>query len=866
MAASDSKARLSLDAVYTALLTTGSDADRDLTAREATMREPREMRRLSALEQLDRHARLVLLGSPGSGKSTFVNFVALCLCGEARGDPQINLLLLTQPLPPEQEEQPGRDKQADPQPQPWRHGALIPVRVVLREFAARGLPASNARATAEHLWQFIAGGLQTAMLTEFAPLLQAELRGAGGLLLLDGLDEVPEANQCRVQIKQAVEDFAKAFPKCRILVTSRTYAYQKQDWRLTGFEATELAPFSDGQIRRFVENWYLHTASLRKQNTQDAQGKAVLLKNAIFSNPRLRELAERPLLLTLMASLHAWRSGSLPEKREELYADAVDLLLDQWERPKVLFDTQGNVVAQPPRLSEQLKVDRDKLRRVLEELAFQVHASQTELQGTGDVPEKELVTRLFDLNPDAGLNPRDLMNYLSQRAGLLIPHGVGVYTYPHRTFQEYLAACYLTNYKFPAELARLARTDPNRWREAALLAAAKTKRGADYAMWGLIDRLCHRAPAPEAKPDDEWGARIAGQALAETLNLTLARDEVQEESFQRVRGWQVQLLASTRLPAVERAGAGEVLACLEDPRKEVLQVGAMEFCVVPPGPFVMGADDKDAKKHTNKTLDYPYWLARFPVTNAQYRAFVQAGGYAARGFWAEAEQVGFWREGKFKGRYDNDARETFRDYGAPFNLSNHPVVGVSWYEALAFCRWLNEAYGKQLPQGYRFILPSEAEWEKAARGGMQIPAQPYTRSVAQGLAWPASLPSVANRVPEREYPWDGAFDANRANTMETGIGTTSAVGCFARGVSPYGIEELSGNVWEWTRSVYKSYPYQPQDGREKLNAGANESRVVRGGAFFDPQGNARCAPRDYDPPYSLYYNQGFRVAASLARL
>jgi len=198
-------------------------------------------------------------------------------------------------------------------------------------------PAHTAQPTTvpgDSLWRFITAELPET-LRPFEPSLRRQLLRTGGLLLLDGLDEVPEADQRRVQVKTAVEQFAAAFPKVRVLVTSRTYAYQWQDWKLRGFAEAVLAPFDRAQMHRFVDRWYAYVGQARRLSTDDTQGRATLLKQAIARTPRLYELATRPLLLTLMASLHAWRGGTLPEQREALYADAVDLLLDQWESQKV---------------------------------------------------------------------------------------------------------------------------------------------------------------------------------------------------------------------------------------------------------------------------------------------------------------------------------------------------------------------------------------------------------------------------------------------------------------------------------------------------------------------------------------------------
>ena len=855
-AASESEARLALGAVYTALLTlTPEPHDRMVRGEDLDW----EARRLSALEQLNRNPRLVLLGDPGSGKSTFVNFVAMCLAGETLAREDANLALLTAPLPDED----GGDQN---QPQPWEHGVLLPVRVILRDLAARGLPPADQEATAEHLWRFVASQLEAAALGGYAPHLGRELQEQGGLLLLDGLDEVPEAGRRRAQIKQAVEDFAATFPHCRMLVTSRTYAYQKQDWRLPGFAEAVLAPFSQGQIHRFVDRWFAHIASLRGLDADDAQGRAELLKRAIFGSDRLQALAERPLLLTLMASLHAWRGGSLPQKREELYADTVDLLLDWWESQRVVRDGQGSVVMMQPSLAEWLKVDRQKMRNLLNEVAYEAHAAQPDLAGTADILDGDLVGGLMRLSQNPEVNPARLVEYLSRRAGLLLPRGVGVYTFPHRTFQEYLAACHLTDHEYPDLVAGLARKDPNRWREVALLAGAKSARGSDFALWVLVEALCYRDLEGEEQSEaDAWGALLAGQALVESADL----ERVSERNLGKVtcvRCHLVRILEDGRLPPVERAAAGRALARLGDLRPGVGVLSPpppagegpgmralpdILWCYVPPGPFTMGSADEDEMawdgekpRHPNDSVTEGYLISRYPVTNAQFAAFVEAGGYRERQYWTEAGWR--WKEQEeLKGSYDP---------GEPFNLPNHPVVGVSWYEAVAYCRWLGERLqvsgfkfqvwcGGQTepwnlePETLTVRLPSEAEWEKAARG-----------------------------TDGRVFPWGGEADSDRANYVDTGIGTTSAVGCFPGGASPYEVEDLSGNVWEWPRSLYREYPYDPGDGREDLEAGRDVLRVLRGGAFNLEARFVRCASRFRLNPLNRYRNHGFRVLASPVHL
>jgi len=349
----------------------------------------------------------------------------------------------------------------------------------------------------------------------------------------------------------------------------------------------------------------------------------------------------------------------------------------------------------------------------------------------------------------------------------------------------------------------------------------------------VVDRLIARAPG-------EPGAAVvlAGECVLDAWpgGVTPACKQVTIQ----------QLLATMRAgpetsPAT-RAAAGRLLARLGDPRVEVLDPLRIEWCDVPAGPFRMGSqDDPEAfdseKLQHEMVIPYAFRMARYPVTNAQYRCFVDAGGYAVERYWREAHAAGFWRDGLA------DSRSGPAEYGEPFTLPNHPVVGVTWYEALAFTRWLSDALREQgqLPQGWQVRLPSEAEWEKAARG-------------ADG----------------RCFPWGETLTPQHANYVETGIGATNAVGCFPSGAGPHRCEEMSGNVWEWTRSLWGDdpdkpeygYPYDPADGRERLDAGILTCRVVRGGLFLNYVRFVRCAARFPDLPFYRLGDYGFRVVLS----
>ncbi len=258
------------------------------------------------------------------------------------------------------------------------------------------------------------------------------------------------------------------------------------------------------------------------------------------------------------------------------------------------------------------------------------------------------------------------------------------------------------------------------------------------------------------------------------------------------------MLDPNRAPK-ERAAAGDDLAKIGDPRPGVTDFNFTDgyWCEVPDdGQWIYG----DAG-HTPLP---GFYIAKYPITYAQFQAFIDdPNGYRNPDWWDGLHADAFKQQKAGPG-------------DQKWKIANRPAERVSWYDVMAFCAWLSAKLG------YEVRLPTEIEWEKAARG-----------------------------TDGREYPYPGKFDPAKGNTSETQIGQTSAVGIFPDGASPYSALDMSGNVLEWTLTEYST--------EDSTNVRSDALPVVRGGSWNHNQSGARAAFRyDFDPDPRLS-SIGFRL-------
>jgi len=727
-------------------------------------------------EALREKTRVVVLGDPGSGKSTMLKYLALRLAKDTDA-----------PLP-----------------------ILLPLNAYARALSQREI---NLQA---YLHEYFAARAEDV--ASLAPLFKEAIEHGKAVILLDGLDEV-QSN--RAALVQKVEAFAHDVVARgnRVLVTSRIVGYRDaalspKDWSLN-----TLLDFPPEAIETFVGKWCLtfekSTLGDTPEAARAAKAEELSLLEALRTNPGVARLASNPLLLTILALIK--RQGvELPKSRIKLYDRYLETLIEAWNRASALDKSAGRD-----------SMNYEDTIEVLGPLALRV---REENPTAGLVSAHQLHNWLSEYYGEQwGLKPgparekaREFLESVRRYSNLLVERGEGQYGFIHLTFEEALAAYGLVSagqldIQKSVGYIQAHFTDPA-WRETILLSVG---------VQGLINKAPKRAgelalALLKLKCDAEHAGQnilLAGACLEDVGESGLgnaAANEIQNALM-------VAMQNRTLPPAIQR-DAGFSLA-----RTGWMPNDLDTWIQIPAGAFLYGDDKK------SMTIEQPFAMQKYPVTNLQFKKFMLDNGYDKKEFWSEDGWS--WRMGTWDTKETDESlkrwlanrpvekrHEPYYWHDEKWNNPLAPVVGVSWFEAEAYANWL----AKQLGRAVR--LPTEYEWERAARG-----------------------------TKGREYAWGDTFDKNKVNCAafwkqddkadyildDKGEGT-SIVGQFKDGNTPEGLSDLSGNVWEWTNSWYE---------KEQTN------RTLRGGSWSYDRRFVRCAGRSRDVPDFFDDSLGFRLVS-----
>jgi formylglycine-generating enzyme required for sulfatase activity len=677
-------------------------------------------------EAVRAHRELLVVGDPGSGKSTFLKRVAFDLCKE------------------------------------WVESSPLPVRMeagVLSTYIAQQHTKIGPADVSSPDWIPVFLGAQCEEKNQVlgADYFRAKLKAGACHVLIDGLDETPD-EPSRERLVTLIRKAAAAFEGCRFVVTSRP----EGKIPIPGFEEARIENLEPQAIRAFL-------AKVAKQLYPDDERKErqfrVELEAAVDGRREIRKMTRNPVMLTALAVLQH-NNVKLPEKRVDLYGSILEWLSKQRAKPKRL--PAGDCLLRLRELALEMQNHEEGRQK------------QVTLAWAG-----EKLARRFE-NREAA---ERFLRAEQADSGIVVSRGREI-AYWHLTFQEYLAALEIAGWGDADQYELLLGTSPKiyqpEWRETALLYAGLLHNMGPRKVDALLRKVLDRMGRQPGLADRAKCVGLIGALLPDLTGYTVS-DGRYGESLRLVMDI-FDEERSKSVPFQDRLAAAEALGQAGDPR-----LVKQEWVTIPVSRnYWIGAQSKDPKGRNYDTEEYgheplravglaAFRIGKYPVTVSQYLTFVEEGTSPNR-------EPGRWEEQS--------------------EHPNWPVVDVTWHQAGAYCEW---AGGR---------LPTEEEWERAARG-----------------------PNAT------KYPWgNDDIDPSRANYDESNIRHPTPVGLYPSGASAEGAFDMIGNVLEWTSSEWKR---------------GSGTYVWRGGSFFYNRRYARSSFRDDSLPDGQDDSLGFRLARGI---
>jgi formylglycine-generating enzyme required for sulfatase activity len=632
------------------------------------------------------------------------------------------------------------------------------------------------------------------------PLFEAYWQKGRALFLIDGLDEVADEGERQKMISDVryliMATMNGDHLSNRFYITCRSASYegasQFEQFKHFEFKRFEIKRFNIEQIGHFLFSWYCWYEHDFKNRRATYLKRAKDQRNDMIAvledNENICDLATNPLMLTILALIEH-EGGQLPQSRAELYSECLRILSGAWENLRSLWKKEKvEFLLGDRKITDTMVID------FLGPVAFAMQdAADKEVDETELT--KELAKSFRRRQPDKTIaidQAREFIVIMRQRSGLLDLVKPQIFGFLHLTFREYLAARWLADFAdFTSQLEdRLLKAE---WREVVLLMAASlSPKEASRFIAGLVDTNSNRFEH----------LQLAGECV-----LDMGRDNIFDHTFDKLTTamWDT---ANRTGKLYEKATLAELAGRLGDPRLDL-----ENFVSIPAGRYDL---ERIGKIELSR-----FEIGRYPVTNKWFSRFGKEGGYKNQSLWTKRGWLWLQKSQVSAPRWSKDPK---------YNCPTAPVVGVSWYEAAAFCRWLTI----KKKDGYRYFLPTQKQWQAAAAGKNK-----------------------------RKYPWGERWTQGVCNTNESEIDKPSPVGIFVEGRTPVRyLYDMAGNVWEWTGTNHKSeevvddFLYD-QDRKKQRFAGVP---IIKGGAWNDPADVAVCASRYIGGPDDRLNFVGFRCA------
>ncbi|MBN2442310.1 MAG: SUMF1/EgtB/PvdO family nonheme iron enzyme [Spirochaetales bacterium] len=647
------------------------------------------------------------------------------------------------------------------------------------------------------------------------------------IVVLDGLDEAPDITM-RQQISAIVLAAITAWPDCKFIVTTRLLAY-KGTIVLEKFTEFTIAPLREAAIDSFLLKW---AQALTRENLLTATTDAYYdeLKNALRTRPAMQRMTSNPIMLTALAVVH-WNERKLPEGRANLYHSIINWLLISRK------DRTGRLTG-------------DTCRSLLQKiaLAMQMHPKGRQVNAGRRWAAEQIYTDFpGNTNEEKIQKAEQFLEQEEVDSGIIVSRGNNL-TFWHLTFQEYLAALALGGKMETEQQLLLIKPEilhnPD-WREVLLLFGSILYNQGTDKIDGFLAAILKTAEMKEKTLADE--ARCAGligaiirdvpadnYALPAAAGFQLRiqgvfHNTLYKEMLDRVMEIFHKDKAHT-IPLDVRVSAADALGQAGDERFAHPEKNWIE---IPECTFLMGAQAEDKKKpnydpdaESNESPVHEvtlsaYKIGTYPVTVGEYKKFIQADGYTKEEYWTPEG----WQ-------FITEEKITLPESWADQELFlTRPVTGVSWFEGAAYAKWMGAD------------LPTEAEWERAARGGVKY----------------------------KKYPWgekpepDGKIVHSGHNKLRH----VAPVGIFPASSTKDGAVDMAGNVLEWCKDWYDADFYEKsKNSHDPVNfdtenfkaIGEKQRRILRGGCWYiDFMLNFRCSYRGSVIPTNRINYFGFRV-------